>query len=85
MRSSSAVAIAGALLAFWIGVAAAGSDAGTTPAKPPPAAKPTPQEKAREDCLARCRQRNRHTDCADKDGHMMPCPCHCPSSPCQPG
>jgi len=80
MHASSAVTAAGALLAILIGVAAAG-DAGVPPAKapsPPPTARPTPKENAREDCLARCRQRNRHTDCADKDGHMMPCPCHCP-------
>ena len=28
-------------------------------------------------CLAACERLNRHTDCADADGNMMPCPCRC--------
>jgi hypothetical protein len=35
-------------------------------------------EKRRRDCLKKCEKRNRNRDCADADGHMMPCPCRCP-------
>jgi hypothetical protein len=62
--------------------------AGEAPApEPRPASKPAPPAKrkrhrakeddARRACLEECKRRNRHTDCADADGHMMPCPCHC--------
>ena len=30
------------------------------------------------DCYRKCERRNMYTDCADDEGHMMPCPCHCP-------
>ena len=59
----------------------------TPPSDPAPASKPAPpakrkhrrakEEDARRKCLAECRRRNAHTDCADADGHMMPCPCNC--------
>jgi hypothetical protein len=62
--------------------------AGETPtSEKPPASKPAPaakrkrhrakEEDARRACLEKCKHRNMHTDCADQDGHMMPCPCHC--------
>ena len=34
-------------------------------------------EPARRACLEKCEHRNMNADCADEDGHMMPCPCHC--------
>ena len=35
-------------------------------------------EKRRRDCLRKCRERNRNRDCANRDGEMVTCPCHCP-------
>lgn len=46
------------------------------PIDAPPAKKKV--RSAREACLEKCEKRNRYTDCADDDGNMMPCPCHCP-------
>jgi hypothetical protein len=34
-------------------------------------------EQRRRDCLRKCQQRNRNRDCADSDGHMVPCHCSC--------
>jgi len=35
-------------------------------------------EKRRRDCLRKCRERNRNRDCANREGGMVTCPCHCP-------
>jgi len=35
-------------------------------------------EKRRRDCLKKCRERNRNRDCANREGGMVTCPCHCP-------
>jgi hypothetical protein len=75
-------------LVVWGLANGANAHAGETPAPgQQPASKPvtpakrkhhsTKEEDARRACLEKCRQRNTHTDCADQDGHMMPCPCHC--------
>ena len=40
-----------------------------------------PGEKAakrRRDCLRKCQKRNRNRDCANREGGMVTCPCHCP-------
>jgi len=35
-------------------------------------------DKRRRDCLRKCRERNRNRDCANREGGMVTCPCHCP-------
>lgn len=47
------------------------------PIDAPPATKKKPRTKSRAACLEECNKRNRYTDCADAEGGMMPCPCHC--------
>jgi hypothetical protein len=37
-----------------------------------------PKPPKRDKCREKCAKRNRTHDCADEDGHMMPCPCYCP-------
>jgi hypothetical protein len=76
------------LLVAWGLAFAVDAGADETPAaEKPPASKParrakrkrhhTKEEDARQACLEKCEERNMYTDCADEDGHMMPCPCHC--------
>jgi hypothetical protein len=44
-----------------------------------PTSTPAPEiSREQAACLKRCERRNMYTDCADKDGNMMSCPCHCP-------
>jgi hypothetical protein len=37
-----------------------------------------PKPPKRSKCREECERRNRSQDCADQDGNMMPCSCHCP-------
>lgn len=53
------------------------ADFETAPASSAPARPTTKGKDAARACREKCQRRNRNTDCADADGHMMACPCHC--------
>src|SRR5437764_13346712 len=54
----------------------ASPDAAVVRRVPPPV--PDTNATSRTQCVADCKRRNMYTDCADAEGHMLPCPCHCP-------
>ena len=61
--------------------APSGARAGATSEKKKAPARDRAERKKpsrRDACLAKCRQLDRHRDCADADGHLVNCPCHCP-------
>jgi hypothetical protein len=66
-------------LAMSLGVlscshAPAGPPATVREPAPAPDAAPAPVDECRE----RCEQFQMIADCADQQGHMVQCPCHCP-------
>jgi hypothetical protein len=72
------------VLALLIGAAVAlpGADARAGRGRPAATAKKKPRPKVkppkRDACREKCDHFNKIADCADEEGHMMPCPCHCP-------
>jgi hypothetical protein len=44
-----------------------------------PAPSPDATPAAMEECRKRCEEFRMIADCADEQGHMVQCPCHCPS------